>query len=94
MAYMAKALGIPARQVGTPCWNQPLGGVDYSGLARDNPNVTICWHGGIGSPDGTIGGNYLVRFPADLRRTRWSSILDTSSLLSVVYYGYTYFDDF
>eukprot|EP00750_Incisomonas_marina_P027163 INCI6147.7.p1 GENE.INCI6147.7~~INCI6147.7.p1 ORF type:complete len:364 (-),score=43.10 INCI6147.7:294-1385(-) len=59
VTYMAKALGIPARQVGTPCWNQPLGGVDYRGLARDNPNVTICWHGGIGSPDGTIGGNYL-----------------------------------
>eukprot|EP00750_Incisomonas_marina_P027159 INCI6147.2.p1 GENE.INCI6147.2~~INCI6147.2.p1 ORF type:complete len:285 (-),score=32.61 INCI6147.2:23-877(-) len=66
VTYMAKALGIPARQVGTPCWNQPLGGVDYRGLARDNPNVTICWHGGIGSPDGTIGGNYLVGFPTSM----------------------------
>jgi transglutaminase-like putative cysteine protease len=59
ITYMARAVGIPARQVGTPCWNQPLGGIDYSGLARDNPNVSLCWHGGIGSPDGSVGGNYL-----------------------------------
>ena len=46
VTYVARSVGIPARQVGTPCWNAPLGGVDYRGLAKDNPNVSVCWHGG------------------------------------------------
>jgi len=37
--FAARAVGIPARQVGTPCWNTG----PFAGLARDNPNVTQCW---------------------------------------------------
>ena len=59
VTYVARSVGIPARQVGTPCWNAPLGGVDYRGLAKDNPNVSVCWHGGIGSKNGGVGGNFL-----------------------------------
>ena len=46
LAYAARAVGVPARQCGTPCWNDAYGGVDFSGLAKDNPNVSVCWHGG------------------------------------------------
>ena len=59
VTYVARSVGIPARQVGTPCWNAALGGVDYSGLAIDNSNVSICWNGGIGSKGGKVGGNFL-----------------------------------
>ena len=31
--------------MGTPCWNSSFSGVDYSGLAKDNPNVSLCWYG-------------------------------------------------
>jgi hypothetical protein len=72
LTYMARAVGIPARQVGTPCWNQPLGGVDYSGLAKDNPNVSICWKGGIGSANGGVGGDYL-------NNHNWVEYWDTDS---------------
>ena len=44
--YIARSVGIPARQVGTPCWNQVTEGVDYRGLAAGNPNVSLCWRGG------------------------------------------------
>jgi hypothetical protein len=59
LTYMARAVGIPARQTGTPCWNSIFGGVDYRGLAKDNGNVSVCWHGGIGSKGGKVGGNFL-----------------------------------
>ncbi len=72
VTYMAKAVGIPARQVGTPCWNQAYGSMDYSGLAIDNPNVSICWNGGIGSPDHTVGGIYL-------NNHNWVEYWDTDS---------------
>lgn len=45
ITYVLRSIGVPARQVGTPCWNSALGGVDFTGLAVDNPNVTKCWHG-------------------------------------------------
>lgn len=59
VSYMARAVGIPARQVGTPCWNSAYGDFNSRGLAKDNPNVTICWHGGLGSKSGKVGGNFL-----------------------------------
>jgi len=46
LTYVARSVGIPARQAGTPCWNSVYGGVDYRGLAIHNPNVSLCWHGG------------------------------------------------
>eukprot|EP00929_Paragymnodinium_shiwhaense_P075772 TRINITY_DN38784_c0_g2_i1.p1 TRINITY_DN38784_c0_g2~~TRINITY_DN38784_c0_g2_i1.p1 ORF type:complete len:453 (+),score=65.79 TRINITY_DN38784_c0_g2_i1:75-1433(+) len=48
-----KAVGVPARQVGSPCWNTG----DFKGLATENPNVTLCWHGG--KAGGPHGGGYL-----------------------------------
>lgn len=52
LTYSARSVGIPARQVGTPCWNTG----EFAGSARDNPNVTTCWHGG---PDNKPGGIFL-----------------------------------
>lgn len=52
ITYVARSVGIPARQVGTPCWN----GGQFAGLAKDNANVTQCWHGQAG---GSSGGGYL-----------------------------------
>jgi hypothetical protein len=34
--YIARAVGIPARQAGTPCWNSAYLGVDFRGLAAEN----------------------------------------------------------
>lgn len=42
LTYAARAVGIPARQTGAPCWND----LEFKGLAKDNPNVSLCWHGG------------------------------------------------
>jgi hypothetical protein len=57
LAYTLRALGVPARQAGTPCWNSQLGGVDFRGLAATNKNVSLCWHGG--SATRGHGGNFL-----------------------------------
>jgi hypothetical protein len=54
LAYMARAVGIPARPVGTPCWNAD----EFSGLAKNNENVSKCWKGGNGSY-GHDGGRFL-----------------------------------
>merc|ERR1719345_255070 len=43
-----KAVGVPARQVGSPCWN--IG--EFAGSATDNPNVSLCWSGGSPSSPG------------------------------------------
>lgn len=48
-----KAVGVPARETGSPCWNTG----EFSGLAHINPNVTTCWHGGPGG--GPLGGKSL-----------------------------------
>lgn len=48
-----KAVGVPARQVGSPCWNTG----NFSGSALLNPNVSHCWSGG--RPGGPSGGPYL-----------------------------------
>merc|ERR1740117_1394461 len=52
LTYVARAVGIPARQVGTPCWNTG----EFAGLATNNPNVSSCWQGGKGND---VGGKYL-----------------------------------
>lgn len=52
LTSILKAVGIPARQAGTPCWD----GGDFAGLAMANRNVTLCWHGGDGQ---TVGGGWL-----------------------------------
>ena len=61
VTYLARSVGIPARQVGTPCWNSIFENVDFRGLAQDNPNVTLCWHGGaVSNTTGqVVGGGYL-----------------------------------
>jgi hypothetical protein len=41
LTFVARAVGIPARVAGTPCWNSG----PFAGLATENPNVTQCWHG-------------------------------------------------
>merc|ERR1712224_960724 len=53
LASALKSVGVPARQVGSPCWNT----VEFAGLAVDNPNVSFCWNGG--PPSGPFGGKYL-----------------------------------
>lgn len=45
-------MGIPARQAGTPCWNSG----EFAGLAKENPNVTLCWHGGTATE---VGASFL-----------------------------------
>ncbi|GAB5368300.1 hypothetical protein AAMO2058_001307500 [Amorphochlora amoebiformis] len=54
LTFVARSVGIPARQVGTPCWNSG----DFEGLAVNNPNVSKCWHGGD-IQHGTVGGGFL-----------------------------------
>ena len=64
ITYSLRAIGVPARQSGTPCWNSVYSGTDYRGLALDNANVSLCWHGGDGQ---TTGGGFLnkcVRLPS------------------------------
>lgn len=53
LASALKAVGVPAREVGSPCWNT----IQFAGLAINNPNVSFCWNGG--RPDGPSGGVYL-----------------------------------
>merc|ERR1740121_739138 len=53
LASALNAVGVPAREVGSPCWNT----VEFAGLARDNPNVSACWSGGRAG--GPVGGKYL-----------------------------------
>lgn len=68
LVLVARAVGIPARQAGTPCWNSGI----FKGLAVDNANVSACYAGGTGD---THGGEYLnnhnwVEVWDDVRR-RW-----------------------
>lgn len=48
-----KAIGVPAREVGSPCWNTG----EFAGLAASNSNVSTCWAGG--RRGGPYGGKYL-----------------------------------
>lgn len=48
-----KAVGVPAREVGSPCWNTG----EFAGLATANPNVSLCWNAGPSS--GPFGGKFL-----------------------------------
>ena len=57
LTYVARSVGIPARQAGTPCWNSVYSGVDFRGLATANPNVSLCWQGG--STARGHGGGFL-----------------------------------
>ena len=50
ITYAARAVGIPARQAGTPCWNSGV----FAGLATKNPNVSQCWAGGNSSYTGGV----------------------------------------
>ena len=65
IVYQARALGIAARQAGTPCWNSG----QFAGRARDNPNVTLCWHGGNGT---NVGSSFL-------NNHNWVEFWDTES---------------
>ena len=56
---MARSVGIPARQAGTPCWNSQFMGRDFRGLAINNKNVSLCWNAGINSKTGKVGGEFL-----------------------------------
>jgi len=56
LTYVARSVGIPARQSGTPCWNSVFEGVDYRGTAANNANVTKCWHAGLNSQNVNKGG--------------------------------------
>jgi hypothetical protein len=56
LTYIARSVGIPARQAGTPCWNSIFEGIDYRGRASDNSNVTMCWHAGLNSGNVNKGG--------------------------------------
>lgn len=53
LASALKAVGVPAREVGSPCWNTG----NFAGLAIHNDNVSACWGGG--RPAGPFGGEYL-----------------------------------
>ena len=59
LTYVARSLGVPARQVGSPCWNSIYGDIDFRGLASENANVSLCWKGGVGSKNGQVGGTFL-----------------------------------
>ncbi|CAE7690328.1 unnamed protein product [Symbiodinium necroappetens] len=48
-----RAVGVPAREVGSPCWNTGI----FTGLAESNANVSLCWQGGVSG--GPVGGTYL-----------------------------------
>lgn len=57
MSYVGRAVGLPARQAGTPCWNSIFEGVDFRGLSAQNANVSLCWQGG--SRERGHGGAFL-----------------------------------
>ena len=57
VTYVARSVGLPARQAGTPCWNSEYSGVDFRGLSHSNKNVSLCWHGG--SSERGHGGGFL-----------------------------------
>jgi len=57
VTYVGRAVGIPARPVGTPCWNAVYEGTDFRGRARANSNVSLCWAGGSRSRG--HGGGFL-----------------------------------
>ena len=70
LRYTLRAVGVPARQAGTPCWNSEYSGVDYRGLASENENVRLCWHGGSaarGHGGGFLNNHNWVEYydPAD-----------------------------
>lgn len=48
LASALKAVGVPAREVGSPCWNT----AEFSGSATSNPNVSMCWKGGLPNKPG------------------------------------------
>ncbi|CAJ1383770.1 unnamed protein product [Effrenium voratum] len=52
LASALRAVGVPAREVGSPCWNTGI----FAGLATSNPNVSQCWQGGTSTQ---VGGQYL-----------------------------------
>ena len=52
VTYIARAVGIPARVAGTPCWDSG----PFAGLASHNKNVSLCWNGGSAQQH---GGGYL-----------------------------------
>ena len=52
VTYVARAVGIPARVAGAPCWNSG----PFAGLAARNPNVSQCWRGGSARRH---GGDFL-----------------------------------
>lgn len=52
LANALRSVGVPAREVGSPCWNTGI----FAGLATQNPNVSQCWHGGTRE---VSGGQYL-----------------------------------
>eukprot|EP01059_Diplonema_ambulator_P023079 TRINITY_DN38483_c0_g1_i1.p1 TRINITY_DN38483_c0_g1~~TRINITY_DN38483_c0_g1_i1.p1 ORF type:complete len:411 (+),score=127.34 TRINITY_DN38483_c0_g1_i1:179-1234(+) len=55
LVYTCRAVGIPARVVGSPCWNT----AEFAGLATENVNVSKCWIGGENAGAGPVGGIYL-----------------------------------
>eukprot|EP00729_Bicosta_minor_P011397 gene11397-5596_t len=57
ITYILRSVGVPARQVGTPCWNSAFGGTNFTGLALHNPNVTKCWHGSAKEGGKMVFGN-------------------------------------
>ena len=57
VTYVGRAVGLPARQAGTPCWNSIYEGDDFRGRASGNPNVSLCWHGGSSARG--HGGGFL-----------------------------------
>ena len=55
LVYTCRALGIPARVVGSGCWNTG----NFKGLATENKNLSLCWNGGHEGAEGPVGGPYL-----------------------------------
>ena len=70
VSYVARSVGIPARQSGTPCWNSVFEGVDFRGRAADNANVTMCWHAGLNSK-GSVDKGGINSF---LNNHNWAEI--------------------
>ena len=73
LTYVLRSVGVPARQVGTPCWNSALGGVNFTGLASHNANVSKCWHGGAKSAGKKVFGNDF------LNNHNWVELYDTDT---------------
>lgn len=78
LANALRSVGVPAREVGSPCWNTGI----FAGLATQNPNVSQCWHGGTREVSGSqyLNNHNWVEYWDNVQQTwRFLDVATSSS---------------